>query len=238
MSRLPQYRRKIGHSLYFKCGLIRFTMGGLRPAWVNLITTSVLFSVAEMITCSAPRDSVAEHPASLNGPVCYCSPLGECCGCCCRLRSFLFSPCFPNRHGSSVISATGPVPVIVVISVPAASVIILVPSLVYWARVIITAIVGAPFSGSLPSIIISPFVIIAIPVVTAVGWSPIIVVAPSPPVLSLRVASLIRSYWRRGVEDRCYRWRRITCVHYLWRVGDLCGLRPLFYRLQGYLSVS
>ena len=154
------------------------------------------------------------------------------CGVFCSL------PASPIVTVPTVSSAIGPVPVIVVISVPAASVVILVPSLVYWARVIITAIVGAPFSGSLPSIIISPFVIIAIPVVTAVGWSPIIVVAPSPPVLSLRVASLLRSYWRRDVEDRCYRWRRITCVHYLWRVGDLCGLRPLFYRLQGYLSVS
>ena len=142
-----------------------------------------------------------------------------------------FLPASPIVTVPAVISAIGPVPVIVIISVPAASVVILVFSLVYRAGVIITAIVGALFSDSLPFIIISPPVIIAIPVITAVGWSPIIVVAPSPPVLSLRVASLIRFYWRRGVGDRCYRWRRITCAYYLWRVGDLCGLRPLFYLL-------
>ena len=84
-------------------------------------------------------------------------------------RVFCSLPVSPIATVPTVISAIGPVPVIVVISLPAASVVILVPSLVYRAGVIITAIVGAPFSDSLTSIIISPRVIIAIPVVTAIG---------------------------------------------------------------------
>ena len=110
------------------------------------------------------------------------------CGVFCSL------PASPIVTVPVVISAIGSVPVIVIISVPAASVVIFVYSLVYWAWVIITAIVGAPFSDSLPSIIISPLVIIAISVVIAVGWSPFILVTPSPPALASRVASLIRSY--------------------------------------------
>ena len=113
-----------------------------------------------------------------------------CCGIFCSL------PASSIVTVPAVISAIGPISVIIIISVPAASVVILVSSLVYRAGVIITAIVGAPFSDSLPSIIISPLVIIAISVVTAIRWSP---------VLSSRVASLIRSYWRCGVGDRCYR---------------------------------
>ena len=147
-----------------------------------------------MITCSAPRDSVAEHPASLNGPVRYFSPLGECCGVFCSL------PAFPIVTVPAVISAIGSVPAIVIISVPAASVVIFVYSLVYWAGVIITAIVGAPFSDSLPSIIISPLVIIAISVVIAVGWSPFIVVTPSPPIVfeSRFPHSVLLVVWRKG----------------------------------------
>ena len=124
------------------------------------------------------------------------------CGVICSL------PASPIITVPAVISAIGPISVIIIISVPAASVVILVSSLVYRAGIIITAIVGAPFSDSLPSIII--LVIIAISVVTAVRWSPLIAVTPSPAVLSSRVASLIRYYWRHGVGDRCYRWRWVT----------------------------
>ena len=151
-----------------------------------------------MITCSVPRDFVAEHPASkmvwfaifLLWVSVAVAAVG--CGVFCSL------PASPIVTVPAVISVIGSVPVIVIISVPVASVVIFVYSLVYWVGVIITAIIGAPFSDFLPSIIISPLVIIAISVVIAVGWSPFIVVTPSPPVLSSRVASLIRSIG--GVE--------------------------------------